>query len=82
MGQTTTYDTSYVNIEVLKDPDSRNGVIVNSDTILLDDNGSFSVNEGSSYGYSLSFRNDSIFIMRRNGGLGGQNTCYTKGVKQ
>ena len=82
MWQPTTYDTSNVNVEVLKNPNYRNGVIVNGDTVLLDDNGTYSNEQGSSYGYSLSFRNDSIFISKRNGGLGGQNTCYTKGVKQ
>lgn len=82
MGQTTTYDTTYLNIEVLKDPNSRNGIIVQNDTIFLDENDSYTINQGSSYGYSISFRNDSIFISERGGGLGGQNNCNIKGHKQ
>src|SRR6186713_2670213 len=63
MSQPTTYDTSLVNIEVLPDSNSQNEVIVNGDTIQLDANGTYSINQGSSYGYTISFRNDSIFIM-------------------
>lgn len=82
INQPTTYSTSYSVIEVRKDPHSRNGVIINNDTMLLDNNGSYSYSEGYYYGYSIHFRNDSLFIQTRSGGLGGTTNCLTSGVKQ
>lgn len=82
MNQPTTYSTTYPVIDVRKDPNSRNGIIIDNDTLLLDENGTYSINQGSSYGYSIQFRNDSIFIQTRHGGLGGGTNCQTTGVKQ
>lgn len=81
LSQPSSTTTNNVTIEVKKDSETENGIIINGDTIQINESGSYSIFQGSSYGYSVQFKNDSLFIDTHSGGLGGGTYCNTIAVK-
>lgn len=73
IGSSSSSDSMAVSWSVTAVNDST--VSIEEDTLtydlVLDENGSYSVMQGSSNVYQTHFRHDSIIVYRRNGGLGG-----------
>ncbi|REJ81926.1 MAG: hypothetical protein DWQ44_13495 [Bacteroidetes bacterium] len=81
-GIDTTFYGSFM-LNVNKDPLYQNKIIIGNDTISIDSSGSYNgYNNPPAYrNYSITFRNDSVFLSTYSGGLGGGYTCSFSGKK-
>lgn len=82
INMTPIYDTSIVQLEIKKDENSTDKIIVDSDTVIVQLNGTVDeTNNPPSYIYRITFRNDSIYFYRKNYYTGGSVSTDIIGIK-
>lgn len=80
--QPPNYDTSIVNVVVAKDASASDKIIIDGDTVVIDETGEVNETNYSAHTvYNLKFSNDSIYLYYGYFYLGGTGTTTIRGVK-